>query len=183
MKPTRQPPVPVRKLCRKAVLFGTAKGKEDFAAISERLANRAGVIALDMRGLDVVDTAWTREVVGRLLREAGENRAYYLDNVADGVQDNISDSLHVGGLAILARRPSGHWRVIGKPISRQLDELLQTLKELRQATPRELADRLGDLSLTACNNRLRDLRELGLVMRVEAPPDGGGRQYSYSFLW
>jgi hypothetical protein len=174
--------ISVKAIARTPQPAGVEKGRADLAAILRELG--AGeVVALDMRGIRLVDSSWAREVIGTLVAEEPRGSVFYLDGVEfPVVAENVDAALFRGGHAILARTADGSHQVLGRPPSAEALEVLKVIERDREVTARSVCSAIGGLASTACNNRLKDLLSARLVVRQESNLPGGGREFMYRAL-
>lgn len=138
------------------------------------------ILAIDLHDVEVMDFSFASEVVGKILSRRPveySDRYVILQGVSVYVKENLDAALQNLELAVLVIR-NEDWEVIGK-IGGVDIETLQELFEANSATSREMAARL-DISITAVNNRLRKLADLGLIRKTRAGSSGG--RYRYHWL-
>ena len=165
-------------------LWGRAKGVAVREQIETALAdlNDGEVLGLDMCDIEVMDFSFASEVIGKLLFRIPveyPDRYLVLMNPSNYVMENLNAALEGMKLAALVVRNSS-WEIIGK--FGEVD--IETLRQVFQAqstTASEMARQIG-ISITAMNNRLRKLVDLGLVRRDRILSPSGGEQYQYTWL-
>lgn len=159
--------------------LGPERGSQDLAAIEEILSGDR-VVALDMSGVRLVDSCWAREVVGNLVQRHRGRHVFYLDRVAHAVvEENVDMALFRRGACLLSRDQDGSAQVLGRQPTENVLDVLRVVEQKKETTARAICSVLRGVSIQACNNRLKDLLEEGLVLREEGQPAGGGREFVY----
>jgi hypothetical protein len=175
--------IPVFEVSQTDQPFGSEKGRKDFAGISSRLAGGGKIVALDMSRLRIVDSSWAREVIGNLIERHRGRHAFYLDRVTHAVvNENVDAALFRRGVCVLSRDPDGSYQVLGRRPTEEALAVLRVVEKKGETTARAICSALDGLSIQACNNRLKDLLEAGLIVREEGQPAGGGREFVYRAL-
>lgn len=175
--------IPVFEVSQTDQPFGSEKGRKDFAAISGRLTGGGKVVGLDMSRLRIVDSSWAREVIGNLLDRHGDRHAFYLDRVTHAVvNENVDAALFRRGVCVLSRAADSTYEVLGRKPTEEALEVLRVVEKKGETTARAICSALDGLSIQACNNRLKDLLDAGLIVRQEGQPAGGGREFVYRAL-
>lgn len=167
-----------------SALWGRKMGREIRADVEEALEKlRPGeVLGIDLDNIEVMDFSFASEVFGKLIsRLPTEYRDRYLVllNVDDYVEENLDAALNSLELAALILRDSD-WKIIGK-FSEAHVTTLKALAKTKTATAPQIAEALN-ISLTACNNRLRKLSDLVLIRKERFSSPTGGEQFQYAWL-
>lgn len=163
--------------------WGRDMGASVRAEIEEQLMRLApgDVLEVDLSEVEVMDFSFSGEVVGKLLSRLPAEypgRHLILSSVTSYVRENLDAAL--GGMELAALvLEDNDWGIIGKFGETDLETLI-ALDRLKAATVGELSKQLG-ISVTACNNRLRKLTDLGLIRRERVSGTPGGDQYQYSW--
>jgi hypothetical protein len=160
--------------------YGSEDGERHLEAI-DRLAN-GHAVALDMSGMRLVDSAWSRVVLAGLLERHRGRRVFWLENVTPVVAENVDAALFRCGVCILARYANSKYEVLGKKPTSQALQVLSIVERERQTSARAVCAAVRGLSMPAANNRLHDLVEVGLLVREEEGLAGGGREFVYRAL-
>lgn len=165
-------------------LWGRARGAAVRADIERALTKLSSgdVLGLNLSGVEVMDFSFASEVIGKLLYRMPveyPDQQMVLLGASNYVKENLDAALRGMGLAALVLHGNG-WEVIGKFGEADL-ETLRELAVAKSATAGEMARGLG-ISITACNNRLRKLTDLGLIRRERTVSPSGGEQYRYVWL-
>lgn len=166
-------------------LWTRDRAKEIRSAVREELESLEGgdILVLDLAGVEVFDYSFANELFGKtLLSLASEfpGRFVVVENLTDYTRENLAKALESLGLAIVVRRRS-KVELLGKVHPSDVDTFgaLVASKEPLSAT--ELSKQL-DVNLTAMNERLTKLGNMGLVRREKAASMAGREQYRYRAL-
>ncbi len=163
-------------------LWGRPRGREIRAEIEARLgALGAGeALSVDLRSVEVMDFSFANEVLGKLYGRIGAEypgRVLLLTGLSDEfVKENLDAALMTLGLMALAYKGRS-WELLGKFADTDR-ETLEALRRLKEATAPQLADALA-IKLTAANQRLKKLTDVGLIARTRVSAPTGGEQYVY----
>ncbi len=141
------------------------------------------IVVLDLDGVEVFDYSFANELFGKtLLSLANEypGRFLVVENLTDYTRENLAKALESLGLAIIVRKRS-KFELLGKvhPSDVVTFGAIVASKEPLSAT--ELSKKL-DVNLTAMNERLTKLGNMGLVRREKAASTAGREQYRYRAL-
>lgn len=141
----------------------------------ERIAN------LHFRGVDRIDVSCAREAVVVSIRRQRGERCFFLSGIPSsnpGVRENLSAALALAESTVLLRGGgAGGCELIGHPVSPVLVQTLGVVDDLGSATARQVAREIRGLELSACHNRLRDLCNAGLLVRVGSSSSVRGARY------
>jgi hypothetical protein len=137
-------------------------------------------VAIDFAGVRGMTVPFADAFFVPLL--SGRLQGYYEEhpvlviNATDDVYETLEAVLVKRNLAVLAvERDRGGALLGGEPALR---ETMRAAAELAEFTANELADKLG-LTVQATNNRLKQLLQIGALVRTALVPPGGGREYRY----
>jgi DNA-binding transcriptional ArsR family regulator len=141
------------------------------------------ILVLDLAGVEVFDYSFANELFGKtLLSLANEfpGRFVVVENLTDYTRENLAKALESLGLAIAVRKRL-KVELLGKVHPSDVDTFgaLVASKEPLSAT--ELSKQL-DVNLTAMNERLTKLGNMGLVRREKAASMAGREQFRYKAL-
>lgn len=163
--------------------WGLDHGRKAMEAIEKRLRDRTEkIVNLDLRGIERMDASCSRETLANLVRRHRGEKCFFLTGIgSQSVQENIDTAFARQEMTILARK-GGDYEILGGALRGHLLQTLEVIEDLGQATARQVCDRIGDLALTACNNRLRDLCDAGLVLRLDGTAPSGGKEFVYIAL-
>ncbi|MBX7096426.1 MAG: hypothetical protein K1X89_01825 [Myxococcaceae bacterium] len=160
------------------------QGHAAFTKLAPMLATQnEAIIELDMKGVERLDASCSREALANLIERFRGKKWFFLSHLANQtVQENIDMALHKSEMSIIARRADGSYEVLGLALKDHLVETLEVIEAKGEATSRAVCAAIKGLALTACNNRLKDLSDAGLVARLEGAAESGGKEFSYMAL-
>jgi hypothetical protein len=115
--------------------------RSSIEATLERMGDEPYAV-IDFGTVRCMDFSCADEIVGKLLREHGAARYFFLHGVTASHCDAIEHVLARHQLAVVARDREGRVRVLG-PIPDKARQALSVLAENGLATPDELADHLA----------------------------------------
>jgi hypothetical protein len=164
--------------------WGHEEGREAFAKINRLLTGRSEpIVLLDARGVKRMDVTFARESVANLVRQHRVGRALFIGDASESVRENIDAALARAKLSVLHRSARGDYQVLGLELRGHLRATLEIVDRLAPTTAKVVAAQVeGGMNLPACNNRLKDLADAGLVLRVEDSAESGGKEYVYVAL-
>lgn len=164
--------------------WGNPAGRQVRLQLDSLLQDRSQpVVNLDLSGIERVDVSWSREAIANLSHEHRGQRHFFLTGVSNAsIRENIDAAFVRMGMSILHRMQGGDYEVLGVALKPHLLQTLDTVEHQGRTTARQVCEAIKDLSLTACNNRLKDLFDLGLLMRFDGSAPSGGREYVYEPL-
>lgn len=164
--------------------WGAQLGRGAFTKLAEMVAGRPEpLMNLDMRGVELIDASCSREVLANLLERHRGTKWFFLTGVGNqSIADNIDAAFARKQMSIISRRPDGEYAILGQALGQHLLETLEVVEREGSATSKMVCSAIKGLSLTACNNRLKDLSDAGLVARLEGTAESGGKEYVYVAL-
>jgi hypothetical protein len=167
-----------------AEAWGIDRGRTAFAKIDSVLRDRSeAIVELDFAGVQRIDVSCAREVVASLLRKYRGVRWLFATHVAnESVRENIDAAMFKSNATLLLRADAKVPQMLGVPLKEHLKATLAVIEKRGSATSKDVAKDLDGLALTACINRLRDLVDAGLVMRLEGSAESGGKEFVYVAL-
>jgi hypothetical protein len=137
------------------------------------------IVDLDLRGIQRMDSSCSREAIANLLRRHRGERCFFLSGDPDkSTTENIDVAFARQEMTVLLRRTNG-FEPLGHPLRPHLLQTLDVIEELGSATVRQVCVAIKDLTVPACNNRLKDLCDGGLVLRVDGVAPSGGKEFLY----
>lgn len=147
-------------------------------------ASVGDVIVVDGEGVEVFDFSFANELFGKTLLSLPREypgRFLIVEHLTKYAGENLSKALESMGLVMIERHGSGRHRLLGKV--RGVDEttFAAIARKRGPVTASELKDQLG-INLTAVNERLTKLTNLGLVRREKGTSPAGREQYEYRAL-
>jgi hypothetical protein len=165
--------------------WGIEQGRAAFAKLDGLLRDRSeSIVNLDLSGVARFDSSCAREIITNALRKYAGMRWFFLSGVEnESVKETIDAAMLKSEVSILVRSTKSAYAVLGVPLKEHLKATLDIIEKRGTATSKEVAAQLRDKpALNACINRLKDLVDAGLVMRVEGSAESGGREYVYLAL-
>jgi len=164
--------------------WGARLGREAFNKLAGMVADRSEILmSLDMKGVAKIDASCSREVLANLVERHKGTKWFFLTHLANtSVEENIDAAFAKKEMSIVVRRSDEDYTVIGKALPEHLVETLEVVGKDGSATSRKVCAAIKGLGLTACNNRLKDLSDAGLLARVERAAESGGKEFIYVAL-
>ena len=164
--------------------WGARHGREAFSKLAAMVADRPDVLmCLDMKGVSKIDASCSREILANLVERHRSGKWFFLRNVANAsVEENIDAAFARKDMSIVLRRTDDEYTVLGKAVGQHLVETLEVAERTGTTTSRAVCSAIKGLALTACNNRLKDLCDAGLLARIESAAESGGREFVYVAL-
>ncbi len=145
-----------------------------------------GLLVLDFLGMQHITLTCLRQILKFFYerdREEWANKCLLirLQDANSDIKACLSLVAKEEALALLCCDAVGNWEILGK-LTHALNITLEVVQQLGRATSEQVSQKLG-LSLSAASNRLRQLYEMGLVIREEGSlPITGGRRFVYAFV-
>jgi hypothetical protein len=138
---------------------------------------------IDATGVEVFDYSFANELFGKSLLKFGveyPGRFLIVSGLTDYTRENLANALESLNLAMIERRKQ-KLQIIGK-IHQSYKETFQAiLKAKDSVSANTLKDQL-EINLTAANERLTKLANMGLVRREKATSTAGREQFLYTVL-
>lgn len=156
-------------------------GRTSFAKLDAILRDRSETIVnLDLSGIQRFDSSCAREIITNVVRKYAGLRWIFLSGVAnDSVRENVDTAMFKSEVSILLRPSKSTYAILGVELKEHLKATFDVVEKRGPTTSKEVAAQLKNLALPACINRLKDLVDAGLVMRVEGAAESGGREFLY----
>lgn len=167
-----------------AEAWGIERGRTAFAKIDSVLRDRSeAIIELDLAGIERLDVSCAREVIANLLRKYGGARWFFATHVtSESVRENIDAAMLKSNSSLLLRTDAKPPQILGVQLKEHLKATLAVVEKRGAATSKDVAKELDGLALTACINRLKDLVDAGVVVRLEGSAESGGKEFIYVAL-
>ena len=164
--------------------WGIEQGRTAFGKIDAVLRDRSeAIVQLDLAGVERLDVSCAREVIANLLRKYAGVRWFYATHVAnESLRENIDAAMLKSNAVLLLRTGKTSMQVLGVPLKEHLKATLAVVEKRGVATSKDVAAEFKGLALTACINRLKDLVDAGLIMRVDGSAESGGKEFAYVAL-
>jgi predicted transcriptional regulator len=157
--------------------------RPDLSAIFDK-AQVGDVIVIDAGAVEVFDFSFANELFGKTLLSLPHEypgRFLVVEHLTKYAGENLSKALESMGLVIIERNGSGKNRLLGKVHGIDETTFAVIARKRGSVTASELKDELG-INLTAVNERLTKLTNLGLVRREKGTSQAGREQYEYRAL-
>ena len=164
--------------------WGTQQGRNAFEKLNNMLADRREfIVEIDMRGIEKIDASCSREVLANLVERYRGSKWFFLSHVGSAsIRENIDAAFARKDMSVILRNAHGEYEVLGRELGQHLIETLEVVEREGNATSRKVCVAIKGLAITACNNRLKDLSDAGLLARFEGAAESGGKEFSYVAL-
>jgi hypothetical protein len=145
---------------------------------------RAGdVLAIDASGVEVFDFSFAAEFFGKTLSTLGvkyPGRFLIVEGLTDCARENLHQALEGLNLLMIERQADG-LRLLGKVHPAAAATFAAILGSGEAVSAGALSRKLG-VNLTAMNERLSKLSNLGIVRREKSSSASGREQYMYKVM-
>ena len=144
-------------------------------------SNEKELVRIDLIDVQIGDVSFVREGFVKLityLSDEPEHPQISFKNVQEYLKQNMDDSFTNRKKFAFIVDLNGKWDLIGK-YSQQMIDTLKVLIRLEEAKARQIAEELGGIELTTCNNRLISLYNMCVISRKEIGQKSGGLEYLY----
>jgi len=139
------------------------------------------VMVVDLKGVEVFDYSFANELFGKTILGMPVDypgRFLVVENLTKYTKENLEKALESLGLTVIERTAQS-LHLIGKVHPTDQETFAALLKLREPATSSTLKDKLG-IGLTAMNERLSKLAQLGVIRRESTVSEAGREQYKYS---
>lgn len=156
--------------------------REDLEAKLAELPD-GGLLIIDCSTVEVFDYSFANELFGKLLHGiVGRfpGRSVVVEHLTPYVRENLIQALVTMNLAMIERTDGGP-RLIGKVAPTDERTFQVAVNAGRPITAAEMTKKM-DVNVTAMNERLTKLAQLGVLRRERSTSERGREQYSYSVL-
>ena len=138
------------------------------------------VVGLDLSGIRLLDVSFSREVVVETLRRYRPAYQFIIMNPENEVVvENLEAALERRGDTALLRKKDGKFGLVGSRLGAALGSVFGTVEQLSEATSRTILTQHPNLSIQNCSNKLKELWQMGLLIREEASAKSGGKECVY----
>ena len=166
-------------------LWNREKGRQVRVQLRSQMENLAqgDVLIVDADGVEAFDYSFADEVFVKMVKTlVGEHpgRFVVIENLNDCTKENLTKALENANLAMI-ERCKGKLKLVGKVHPADEETFEQIAKSGEAASAASLGRRL-DMNLTAMNERLSKLTNLGVVRREKGSSASGREQYVYHVL-
>ncbi len=158
------------------------KIRTEVTAMLERL-DPGGTLVVDLQGVEAFDFSFANELFGRTLMELPRvfpGRFVVIENLTSYTRENLASALKGLGLVAIERR-GRDLHLVGDTHPVDVQTFAAVFRARKPVTAADLSKRLK-VNLTAVNERLSKLTDLGLVRRDSGLSAAGRRQYEYTVL-
>lgn len=141
------------------------------------------VLVIDMKGIEAFDYSFANEFFGKAILSLPKmypERFLIVEGLSEYTRENLKNALESLGLTIIERR-NRKLELLGKVHPADIPTFEAITKARHGITAATLRDLL-QLNVTAVNERLTKLTNLGLVRRRIGSSPAGREQYEYSIL-
>ncbi len=176
--------ISLRKHLSTEIAWGVEQGRQVRESLERQVAARpACIVVVDMTGVRQADVSFSREAIVETLRRFRPAYQFIIANPENEVVvENLDAALAKRGNAVVLKERGGTAKVIGNQPSYAWRQILETVQNLREATSRDVVNKISDLTIQNCSNKLRELWEEGLLYREEMAARSGGREWKYVSL-
>ncbi len=139
------------------------------------------LLKIDLIDTNTIDSSFCREGFVYLINELSQimRRPQVLFiNVSENAAQNLEVSFTYHKKNCLVLDKNGRFKIIGK-LAEAYTETIRTMIELKEATVRDVAEKLGIEELTTVNNRLKIIFDMCIINRKEVSQESGGKEYIY----
>jgi hypothetical protein len=147
------------------------------------LLRTGDVLAVDASGVDVFDFSFAAELFGKALSRLGVDypgRFVIAEGLTESARENLNQALEASNL-IMIERHGNELRLLGKVHPTDQDTFKAILGAGEAVSAAALGKKL-DVTMTAMNERLSKLYNLGVVRREKSSSASGREQYVYKVM-
>lgn len=161
--------------------WGNDQGREVFALLLAEVERHPGalVFEISLEGIRRTDASFPRESVVELARRFRKQLAFVVTNATDeALLFNWDAAAIKKEQPLFVKAVDGSWTMLGPQLSSSKDRLLDyVMKNKRVRTAQVAADLF--LKISNASTQLRELWEMGYVLRREEVADTGGVEFIY----
>lgn len=146
-------------------------------------AGVGGIVIIDAKNIKVFDYSFGNEFFGKTVLSISTEfpgRIIAVDNLDEYTEENLNETLKSLGIAMLSRK-DGEVSVIGKLHNVLVETFFLIHKSANPLTANNIKDSMN-ITVTAANERLTKLIELGMLRREKEVSDSGREIYVYSTI-
>jgi hypothetical protein len=147
------------------------------------LLRTGDILTIDASGVDVFDFSFAAELFGKALSRLGVDhpgRFVIAEGLSDSARENLNQALEASNL-IMIERHGYELRLLGKVHPADRETFAGVLGAGEAVSAASLGNKLG-VTLTAMNERLSKLHNLGVVRREKSSSASGREQYVYKVM-
>ncbi len=141
------------------------------------------VLVIDAAGVEVFDFSFANELFGKTIASLAAEypgRFVIVENLTEYASENLSKALESSHLMMIERR-QGKFGLLGKVHPADRETFAEIVSAGKAVSAGALSKKL-EVNLTAMNERLSKLTNLGLVRRERGSSASGREQYVYRLL-
>jgi hypothetical protein len=161
--------------------WGNDQGREVFAQLLAEVEQYPGalIFEISLEGVSRTDASFPRESVVELARRFRKQIAFVVtDATKEDLLFNWDSAAIKKEQPLFVKGADGSWKILGPQLSSAKERLLDYVMKHKKVRTAQVA---GDLFLkiTNASTQLRDLWEMGYVLRREEVADTGGVEFVY----
>ncbi|QKD42604.1 DNA-binding protein [Alicycliphilus denitrificans] len=161
--------------------WGNDRGREVFVQLLAEVERHLGalVFEISLDGIRRTDASFPRESVVELARRFRKQFAFVVTHaINEDLLFNWDAAAVKKEQPLFVKAADGSWTMLGPQLSAAKDRLLEYVMNNKKVRTAQVA---ADLSLKISNasTQLRDLWEMGYVLRREETADTGGVEFVY----
>ena len=141
------------------------------------------IFIIDVKGVEVFDYSFANELFGKILLNMPADypmRSIIVENLTEYTRENLSKALESMHLAMIEKTGS-KLQILGKVHPVDVETFKAIVKFSKPVTAAKLKEHFN-INLTAVNERLTKLVQLGLICREKGLSPAGREQYVYKVL-
>jgi hypothetical protein len=161
--------------------WGNDLGREVFAQLLVEVERHPGALVFEvsLAGIRRTDASFPRESVVELARRFRKQFAFVVtDPIDEDLLFNWDSAAVKKEQPLFVRGENGSWRLLGPQLSSSKERLLDYVMKNKKVRTAQVASDLF-LKISNASTQLRDLWEMGYVLRREEVADSGGVEFVY----
>lgn len=161
--------------------WGNDRGREVFVQMLSEVERHPGVLVFEisLAGIRRTDASFPRESVVELARRFRKQFAFV---VTDATNEDLLFNWDAAAVKkeqpLFVKADDGSWTMLGPQLSSSKDRLLKYVMKNKKVRTAQVAADLY-LKISNASTQLRDLWEMGYVLRREEVADSGGVEFVY----
>jgi len=166
---------------KKSEAWGNDQGRAVFAELLTVVERHPDVpvFEISLEGVRRTDASFPRESVVELARRFRRQCAFVVtDASSEDLLFNWEAAATKKEQPLFVKRDHGAWKMLGPELSSTKERLLQYVMKHKKVRTAQVAADLY-LKITNASTQLRDLWEMGYVLRREEVADTGGVEFVY----
>jgi hypothetical protein len=161
--------------------WGNDLGREVFAQLLAEVERHPGALVFEvsLAGIRRTDASFPRESVVELARRFRKQFAFVVtDPIDEDLLFNWDSAAGKKEQPLFVKGNDGSWKVLGPQLSSAKERLLEYVMKNKKVRTAQVAADLY-LKISNASTQLRDLWEMGYVLRREEVADSGGVEFVY----